>query len=157
MNARVHKFLKSLGIVVCIWFWAAVVGMFVERRLPFLHPFVTWTFRVYLGLFTAGAIGLVVVAPGVYMAKEIYEAVTDLRASRLERRLTQILVRMCGIAALSPAGRSRCPHLLWPAGRREAMVYRPMLDLAHDPLVARRVSGTKVGTSVFAACRVRCP
>ena len=85
VKARVHKVLKSLGIVVGIWFWAALVGMFVEGHLPFLHPFVTWTFRVYLGVFAAGAVGLVVVAPGVYMAKEIYEAVTDLRASKLRR------------------------------------------------------------------------
>jgi hypothetical protein len=90
VKARLYEFLKSLGIAVGILFWAAVVGMFVEGHFPCLHPFVTWTFRVYFGIFAAGAIGLVIVAPGMYVAKEIYEAVTDLRASKLERRLTQI-------------------------------------------------------------------
>ena len=54
----------------------------------FLHPFVIWTFRIYLGVFTAPLAWWW--SPLAYMAKEIYEAVADLRVSKLERRLSQI-------------------------------------------------------------------
>jgi hypothetical protein len=90
VKARIRSFLNCLGIAAGIWFWAAVSGIFLEGHFPFLHPFVTWTFRIYLSVFTACCIGFMVVAPGVYTAKEIYEAVSDPNAARLETRLTQI-------------------------------------------------------------------
>jgi len=89
-KGRLHKVLKYLAIAACAWFWVSVLGMFLERRLPFLHPILTWTFRIYLGIFVAGAIGLVVVAPGVYVAKEVYEAVVAPESSKFEVFLTRL-------------------------------------------------------------------
>ncbi len=85
-----NRFASALAIIAGIWFWAAFAGMYLEKHLPFLHPFVIWTFRVYLGVFAAAAIGLTVVAPGVYMGRELYDIVSDSNASKVETRLAQI-------------------------------------------------------------------
>jgi hypothetical protein len=64
--------------------------MFFEEQYPFLHPIIIWTFRIYVGALVAFIVGIVVVGPGIYAAKEIYEAVSNPQASTLETRLTQI-------------------------------------------------------------------
>ena len=70
--------------------------MFLEGHFPFLHPFVTWTFKFFLGVLAASVIYWFVFAPGVCVAKEIYEAVIDPRASKVEIRLTQIWAGFAG-------------------------------------------------------------
>jgi hypothetical protein len=50
------------------WFILCFIGMFFEKRIPFLHPFVYWTFRIWGGLIVAGIVGILgtsIIAPGV--------------------------------------------------------------------------------------------
>ncbi|HTX35417.1 MAG TPA: hypothetical protein VME43_10355 [Bryobacteraceae bacterium] len=71
------------------WFWLAVVGMFFTDRYPTLDPLIKGTFRIYLGALTTGIIGVTVIGPGVYMAKEFIDYFVDPRHSQLERTMTR--------------------------------------------------------------------
>lgn len=56
-----------------------------------------WICRIYLGLWATGIIGIMVVAPGVYAAREIKQMALDLRASKLEERMTVAWSRCAGV------------------------------------------------------------
>lgn len=90
------------------------MGMFLEKRLPFLHPFVLWTFRIYVGIFVAGIVGLVVVAPGVLMSKELWSMAEDKEASLWEKRLT---LTWCVGAGVIFTGLLAAAYLLEASGR----------------------------------------
>jgi len=77
-----------LLVLMSVWFWSAFIAMFFEGRFQFLHPFVLWTFRIYLGIFVAFLIGLMVVAPGFLLAEDLHSEIHDPKASRFEKRLT---------------------------------------------------------------------
>jgi hypothetical protein len=72
---------------------SAFVCAFLEGRSPFLHPFVFWTFRIYLWAFVASLVGLMILALVVsaeWTAKDLYSEISDPRASPAEKRLTGI-------------------------------------------------------------------
>jgi len=96
-DPRVRKLGSLLGGVAGAWFWLAVVGMFFTKRYPFLEPLVMWTFRIYFGALAAAVIGVMVVAPGVYTAKEFNDTFGNPHHSPLERRLTSIWCAGAGI------------------------------------------------------------
>jgi hypothetical protein len=97
VKAFVHKFLcsierhsDSLLGAAGVWFWAAFIAMFLEKRLPALRPLVLWTFRIYFGGFVAGLIALMVVAPGVVVTNELSFSVLDPKSSKSEQRFTRV-------------------------------------------------------------------
>ena len=62
----------------------------IPTGFPFLHPYVSWTFRIYLGAAVFSLIGLMVIAPGILMAEDLHSEVHDSRTSHFETRLTWI-------------------------------------------------------------------
>jgi len=88
MKMLAGRIATSIRLLLGVWFASAFIGMFLEERLPFLHLFVLWTFRIYLGTFAVSLIGLMAIAPGVLMAWDLHSEVHDSRASRFEKRLT---------------------------------------------------------------------
>ncbi len=90
VSYAVDRYEERALIPMSVWFWSAFVGMFFEKRFPFLHLFILWTFRIYFGMLVLFIIGLVVIAPGMVMAKEIQDGVLDPKASRFEQRLTRL-------------------------------------------------------------------
>ena len=83
-----HEEAITTGLGGCVFL--AFIGMFLEKRFPFLHPFVLWTFRIYLGAFIAGIAGIVIVAPGVLVAKDFYSWIVGPDASTWEKRLSRV-------------------------------------------------------------------
>jgi hypothetical protein len=83
-----HEEAITTGLGGCVFL--AFIGIFLEKRLPLLHPFVLWTIRIYLGAFVAGIAGIVIVAPGVLVAKDFYSCIVSPDASAWERRLSQV-------------------------------------------------------------------
>ena len=55
MKAAPRKFLGSLEIVHVSGAVVVRHVHFFGRALSFLHPFVIWTFRIYLGVFAAAS------------------------------------------------------------------------------------------------------
>jgi hypothetical protein len=103
LRSQVERLAKPSGIGLCLWFGA----MFLTKRYPVLDPFVTWTFRLYFGLFIGCAIALVIIAPGVYAAKELFEFVAEPGCSRIQLQLTWIWSGFAGLlltALLGTAG-----------------------------------------------------
>jgi hypothetical protein len=90
VSYAVDRYEERALIPMSVWFWSKFVGMFFEKRFPFLHLFILWTFRIYFGMLVLFIIGLVVIAPGMVMAKEIQDGVLDPKASRFEQRLTRL-------------------------------------------------------------------
>ncbi len=97
-----NPWLRKLGSVFAIvaggWFWLAFVGMFFTKTYPYLDPIVRWTFWIYLGTFAATIIAVTVVGPGIYVAKELNDALNDSRYPAFERRL--IFIWCCGAGVL---------------------------------------------------------
>jgi hypothetical protein len=88
MKWLVDRIAASARVLLGVWFSSAFIGMFFEKRFPFLHPYIFWTFRIYLGALVVSLIGLMVVAPGFLMAEDLHSEVHDSRASQFEKRLT---------------------------------------------------------------------
>jgi hypothetical protein len=97
LGTRVERLAKPLGIVLGLWFWIAFGAMFFTKQHPLLDPFVTWTIRLYFGLFIGFVIAIVIVAPGVYAAKELFEFVEEPGCSRVELQLTWIWAGSAGL------------------------------------------------------------
>jgi hypothetical protein len=91
-----ERYGERLGIVLCVWLWIAFGAIFFTTRYPALAPFVTWTFRIYLGSFIGGVIGSITIAPGIYVAKELFELINEPDCSRLELQLTRIWAGVAG-------------------------------------------------------------
>src|SRR5207248_5669867 len=77
LRSRRKQLGESLAILLGLWFRAAFVAMFFAERYPTLHPFVTWTFWAYAGLFAAFILGITIIGPGVFAAKEVFEFVVE--------------------------------------------------------------------------------
>jgi hypothetical protein len=86
----VRRIGASVRTLLGVWFSSAFIGIFLEERFPALHPFVFWTFRIYLGAVVVSVVGLMVIAPGILMAEDLHSDVRDPNASRFEKRLTRI-------------------------------------------------------------------
>lgn len=87
----------AIATGLSVWLGVAFVGMFLEKWFPFLRPFVLWTFRIYLGSLAAFSAALLVVAPGVLMAKELQSSTTDREASIWEKRMTSAWCAGAGV------------------------------------------------------------
>jgi hypothetical protein len=85
-----YAFGQFLQILAGVWFLSAFLAMFLTERYASLHPFVWWTFAIWMGTFAAGIVGLAVIGPGIYAAKALYQIVHDPLASKLETRLEWI-------------------------------------------------------------------
>lgn len=85
------------GAILTAPILVAFVGMFLEGRLPFLHPFILWTFRIYAGMFIVCMVGLLVVPPGVFMAEDLLSTVVDSSASVWEKRLSVVWCAGAGV------------------------------------------------------------
>jgi hypothetical protein len=64
MRGSVGRIAACVRVVLGVWFSSAFIGMFLEERFPFLHPYIFWTFRIYLGAAVVSLISLMVIAPG---------------------------------------------------------------------------------------------
>jgi hypothetical protein len=96
-SPRAKRIGSVFGVVAGTWFWTAVVAMFFTDRYPALHSFAWWTFAIWAGTFIVGIMGLVVVGPGIYGTKKLYEIVYDPQASTFETRLTQMWCAVGGL------------------------------------------------------------
>ena len=99
---------RTLGLVLAVWLLAAFAAMFLTDRYPALHPFVFWTFRIYLGAFigafVAGGVAVLIVAPGVYAAREAFDLVHVPQCSRLELYLTWAWASFAGLLLTAVLG-----------------------------------------------------
>lgn len=78
----------SVRVLLGVWLSSAFVGIFLEKRFPFLHSYIFWTFRIYVGAVVVSLIVLMVIAPGIMMADDLYSEIRDSNASQFEKRLT---------------------------------------------------------------------
>jgi len=46
MRRSVGRIAASVRVLLGVWFLSALIGMFLEERFPFLHPYIFWTFRI---------------------------------------------------------------------------------------------------------------
>ena len=90
ISEAIDRYGEPVLTAVGVSFWLAFVAMFFEKWFPFLHPFITWTFRIYLGSLAALLIGLVILSPGILIAKDLHSEVFDPKSSPFEKRLTWI-------------------------------------------------------------------
>ena len=90
MKGLVGRIAAIVRVLLGVWFSSAFIGMFFEGRFPLLHPYISWTFRIYLGALVVSLVGLMVIAPGVLMSEDLHSEVHDSRASLFEKRLTWI-------------------------------------------------------------------
>ena len=111
---------RTLGLALSVWLLAAFAAMFLTDRYPVLHPFVYWTFRVYLGAligtFVAGGVAVLIVAPGVYAAREAFELVHAPHCSRLELYLTWAWASFAGLLLSAVLGTAAWLMAFGPLG-----------------------------------------
>lgn len=92
--------LRPVGKVVTfmfgLWIWAAILGLLLEKHYPVLGSFARFTFLFLWVSFVVCGVGLIVIGPGVYVAKEVYNYVSKAEVSSLEVRLTQIWSAIAG-------------------------------------------------------------
>lgn len=96
LKSRKQQLGELLALLPGLWLGAAFVCMFFTKKYPALDPFVTWTFRAYVGVFAALIAGVAIVGPGIFAAKEIFQLIVAPGCSRFEVRLTWIWAGFAG-------------------------------------------------------------
>jgi hypothetical protein len=97
LKSRLESLGEPLGVVFGLWFLAAFVCLFFDKGHPVLHSIAIWTFRLYFGVFIAFIATLMIVGPGIYTARELFDWVEVQGCSRLELYLTWVWAGFAGL------------------------------------------------------------
>jgi hypothetical protein len=96
LKSRKQQLGELLALLPGLWLGAAFVCLFFTKRYPALDSFVTWTFRAYVGAFSAFIAGVAIMGPGVLAARELVQLIVEPGCSRFEARLTWIWAGFAG-------------------------------------------------------------